>query len=118
MVRSPHCIFRGVVIEAAARDNFADAKCSIAHDRYGELATRYKALDQDLTAEAPICHFFAPGVVVNPHDTNADARTLVGRLYDKRCGKGIVHGKFLRAGEHAVDDGQTCSAKNLLCSRL
>src|SRR6516164_7928596 len=60
MVGSPNRIFRRVIIEATARNYFADANCSIAHNRYGEFAARYKALYQHLIAEIPTSHFVAP----------------------------------------------------------
>src|SRR5207302_9579029 len=80
VVRSTRRVFRGVVVETAAGDDFADPKRSIAHDRDGQLASGNKTFDQQLIAVTPSRHLFSPRIVIYPHDSDADAGTLVGRL--------------------------------------
>jgi len=113
MVGSPGRIFRRVIIEATARYYFTDAKCSISHNRYGEFAARYKALDQHLIAETPTPHFVAPRVVVDPHDANPDAGTLVSRFYDKRGRNRIISGRGSRARNTAGRSRPTSIARTL-----
>ena len=90
VIGSAHRILCRVVIKTALRNNLADAKRAISHYRNGELAPRNEALDQYLATEAPTSHLFAPGIVIDPHDADSDAGTLVGRFDNEGGGHRIA----------------------------
>ena len=54
----------------------------------------------------------APGIVIDPHDADADARSLIGRLDDERGRHRIAFGELARAGDQALGDRQAGGAKN------
>jgi len=118
VIGSACCIFCGVVIKTATRNDLADAQRAIPHHRDGELAPGNKALDHDLAAEAPTCNFLAPRIVVDPYDANPDAGTLIGRFDDERRRHRIAQGEFARASNYAFDDRQAGTFKDRLRGRL
>src|SRR5262249_59468384 len=97
-------VFRRIVVEASARDDFTDAERPAAHHRHGELSAGNKRLDQDLSAKAPRRYLLAPGIVVDPNDADADARALVGRLDDERSRDRVTLGELFRAGDEPLGD--------------
>ena len=86
--------------------------------RHRELSPGNKALDQQLGAVAPLHHLLAPGIVVDPHDADADARSLIGRLDDKGGRHRVALDQHFAAGDHAFRASSPASRNTALAVGL
>mmetsp|Transcript_29190 Transcript_29190/g.56416 ORF Transcript_29190/g.56416 Transcript_29190/m.56416 type:complete len:273 (-) Transcript_29190:7778-8596(-) len=115
MPRAAGFVF-GVVIVPAIGDDVGHAQGPLPHHRCGQLATRRVGLDHDVLRHILSQLRRAVGVLV--HQINADAGPFVvgfnhiGRRHH-------VGGTHITGGhDHAVHDGQSCGAVDVLCPLL